>query len=169
MHQFLLLHQKGDVLEQVNVRQGEFEDRGEDDIMKVTGYNNGLEQLRPGSSQREVPTLPDSYHKALIPGERYRLIWPGEEILMLDWGTKRDRIGKELKSLAARESKLPRLILPTSAGVEFTAKEEPEPWPGRPECESKLGFSMANQREAEWRLEQNPPSSLPPISPSQRV
>jgi hypothetical protein len=41
--QFLLLHQKGDVLEQVNVRQEKFENRGEDDIMKVTGYNNGLE------------------------------------------------------------------------------------------------------------------------------
>jgi hypothetical protein len=87
--QFVLLHQKGDVLEQVNVSQGR-RIENQHGIMKVTGYNNGLENLRPGSSQCYVPTLPENYHKALIAGERYRLIWPGEEIPIWDWGTKRD-------------------------------------------------------------------------------
>ena len=138
-------------------------------IMKVDGYNNGLGELRPGEARRFVQILPDNLHKALIPGERYRLIWPGEEIFMWDWGTKRDWVGKELKSQAARESKLPRLILPASAGVEFTVKEESEPWPGRAEYEAEFGFSAANSREADWLLEQNPPRSPSPISPSQRV
>lgn len=88
---------------------------------------------------------------------------------MCDWGTKRDWVGKELKSQAARESKLPRLILAACAGVEFTVKEESEPWPGRAECESTLEFSMANEREEEWPRELNPPPSPPPISPPQRV
>jgi len=166
---FLLLHQKGDSFEQVNVGQGTFENRGGEDIMKVNGCNNGLEELRPGEARRFVQILPDNLHKALIPGERYRLIWQGEEIFMWDWGTKRDWVGKELKSQAARESKLPRLILPASAGVEFTVKEESEPWPGRAEYEAEFGFSAANSREADWLLEQNPPRSPSPISPSQRV
>ena len=137
--------------------------------MKADGYNDGLEQLRPGSSQRAVPTLPENYHKVLVPGQRYRLIWPGEEISMWDWGTKRDYVGKELNSQAIRESKLPRLILPACTGVKFTAKEESELWPDRAEWESKVGLTSANYREADWQLEQNPPRSPSPISPSQRV
>ncbi|KAE9376049.1 hypothetical protein N431DRAFT_481211 [Stipitochalara longipes BDJ] len=169
--QFVLLHQKGDVLEQVDVshRNIRKELRDEDDVMKVNGYNHGLEQFRPGSSERSVQTLPENYHKMLVPGQRYRLIWPGEEIFMWDWGNKRDYVGKELESQAVRESKLPRLMLPACAGVEFTAKEESEPWPGRAEYESKLGFDLANDREAMWRLEQNPPPSPPPISSPERV
>ncbi|KUJ09453.1 uncharacterized protein LY89DRAFT_711234 [Mollisia scopiformis] len=168
--QFILLQQKGDILEQVDVGQKNIDLlRDEDNIMQVNGWNNGLEQLRPGGSQCTVETLPDNYHKLLIPGERYRLIWPGEEISMWDWGSKLDHVGNELKSQMMRESKLPRLILPACAGVEFTAKEELEPWPDRAEYESKFGFVRANFKEAEWRLEQNPPPSPPPISPSERV
>ena len=169
--QFVLLHQKGDVLEQVDVSPEIIrkELHEEENIMKVNGWNYGLEQLRPGGSEVSVHTLPDHYQKALIPGQIYQLFWPGDEIWMWDWGTKRDHVGKELKSQALRESKLPSLILPACAGVEFTAKEESEPWPGRAECEAKMSFAWANQKEAEWRREQNPPPSPPPISPSQRV
>jgi hypothetical protein len=154
---FLLLHQKGDSFEQVNVGQGTFENRGGEDIMRVDGYNNGLEELRPGEARRFVKILPDNLHKALIPGERYRLIWPGEEIFMWDWGTKRDWVGKELKSQAARESKLPRLILPASAGIEFTVKEESEPWPGRAEYEQNLDFLL---RTLEKQIGYRKPSSI---------
>lgn len=87
---------------------------------------------------------------------------------MWDWDSKRDHVGKELKSQEVRQSKLPKLILPACAGVKFTAKNEVYPWPSRAEWEAKVGFSIANAKEFEWRAEHRRPLS-PPISPSQRV
>ena len=71
--QFVLLHAKGDVLEHVNVSQQSIgkEQRDEEDVMKVHGYNHGLEQLLSGSSERSVQTLPANYHKTLILGQNY--------------------------------------------------------------------------------------------------
>lgn len=167
---FELLHVNGDVLERVDVRQGVIEKRilDQDEVMKVHGWNDGLEQLRHGQEQRIVPTLPDRYHELLVVGERYRLMWAGQEIQMWDWGTKRGFVGKELTSQAMREEKQPRLVLPASAGVEFTVREEAEPWPRRAEILAKYSLHTANSMEAQWRREQNPPPSPRPISPSQR-
>jgi hypothetical protein len=52
-------HQKGDFLEQVDASQRSIQKKvaDKDDIMKLNGYNHGLKQLRPGSSQRYLITL----------------------------------------------------------------------------------------------------------------
>lgn len=167
----MLLRQNGDDYEQVQVSQASIDQctRDEDDTMKVNGYNNGLMQLRPRGSQRSLRTLPQNYHKVLVPGQTYRLLWPGAKIGMWDWGNYQDHDGKELKSQAVRDPKLPTLILPACAGFDFTVKEESEPWPDRAEVESKYGLAAANSEEGEWRREQNPPPSPPPIAASQRV
>jgi len=61
---------------------------GDEDVMKVHGYNHGLEKLHSGNSECSVHTLPENYHKVLIPGQKYRLLWPGEGISMWDWDSK---------------------------------------------------------------------------------
>ncbi|KAN0112402.1 hypothetical protein V8E51_005353 [Hyaloscypha variabilis] len=125
--QFVLLHAKGDVLEHVNVSQQSIgkEQRDEEDVMKVHGYNHGLEQLLSGSSERSVQTLPANYHKTLILGQNY-------------------------------------ITLARRGGFYFTMVGS-EPWPGRAECEAKLGFVLANQKDEEWRREQSPPPHLDPF------
>ena len=65
---FLLLHQKGDSFEQVNVGQGTFENRGGEDIMKVNGCP-AVSVIAEGKSMRIDPApklLPASVAAAVV-------------------------------------------------------------------------------------------------------
>jgi hypothetical protein len=84
-----------------------------------------------------------------------------------------DHVGKELESQKLRESKLPQLVLPASRVVAFTAKQESEPWPDRPETKTEAEFQEVNMKEEDWRREEDrrrdPPLSPSPREPSERV
>ncbi|KAK6084703.1 hypothetical protein SCUP515_01199 [Seiridium cupressi] len=122
------------------------------DAIQVNGWNQFLWELPSGGEIKMRDKLTANYQRRLEPGEKYELLWPGAEI---------------------RQSKLPKLILPTSTVVAFTAKQESEPWPDRPEAETEADFQRVNMKEDAWRREQdrqrNPPPSPSPIRPSERV
>jgi hypothetical protein len=169
----LLRRTANDDLEKVDVTElpRVTPDFGEEDTMSVDGYNHHLWDLKAGGNVSLRAALPMNYQKLLVPGEKCHLIWPGGEIDMWDWGTIREHIGEKLKSQSTRDSKLPRLVLPACDGIAFTAKEESEPWPDRPERESKAGFAKANLEEQQWRMarERDRGVSPPGIQPSERV
>jgi hypothetical protein len=117
--------------------------------------------------------LTANYQRRLQSGEKYELFWRGAKVSMWDWGSMKDPVGKDLKSQRLRQAKLPKLILPANTGIAFTAKQESEPWPDRPEAETEADFQRANMKEDAWRREQDsqgsPPPSPSPRDPSQRV
>ncbi|KAM7197071.1 hypothetical protein V8F33_005730 [Rhypophila sp. PSN 637] len=115
--------------------------------------------------------LTANYHMRLAAGERYALLWPGQEIPLWDWGTLHDHVGKEVTT----RKDGPRFILPASKSniLIFGVKEESEPWPDRPETKTEQEFAEANRGEESWRLElwrqRNPIPSPPPRKPSERL
>lgn len=59
-------------------------------------------------------TMPKGFRDKLVAGRKYELIWPGGEIALWDWGTKKECWGRELNR------KEPMICLPaTSATIEF--------------------------------------------------
>ncbi|OAQ67454.1 kinesin light [Purpureocillium lilacinum] len=122
--------------------------------IQVTSTNQvmfDLLELQPSGSHTFRCTLPDDYQRRLVPGEKYRLQWPGGDITYWGWGSMSDKDGTYLEY---QDPKSPRgLSLPASEGFTFTATEEAEPWPGRAEAEAKFGFTEANTMEYLWRSE----------------
>ena len=122
--------------------------------LRVSKYNSAisdLHELGPSGAVRLEASLPHYYQSLLIPGERYRLDWPGAEIEYWAWGSRAEIMNTDLDYRGPGSSSPAKLIPPESEGFVFTVKEEEEPWPRRQEVEAKHGFGIANQREARWR------------------
>ncbi|KAK4076687.1 CAZyme family GH71 [Trichoderma aggressivum f. europaeum] len=88
----------------------------------VQGWDPFLWELWPGGHVRFTAPLHERYHKGLVEGERYDLVWPGGEIAMWDWGTKHEHVGLELRVDASQ----PPLRVPARCRVSFTAAAEAE-------------------------------------------
>ncbi|OPB40897.1 hypothetical protein A0O28_0009780 [Trichoderma guizhouense] len=144
-------HENGDSLVRVQVDYSDGAKLAEaTPRLVVQGREPFLCELWPGGSGGHVrftAPLHERYHKGLIEGERYDLVWPGGEVAMWDWGTKREHVGRELRVDAGQ----PPLHVPAGCRVSFTAAAEAVPWPGRAACEATDGFLLANVEERWWR------------------
>lgn len=161
----VLLHEKAPgQLEPVDVGLLEglddHQDRGAEDTAKVPG--NGVWEMssNPGDRIERRSRLTANYQTKLVPGERYRLLWPGGEIDMWDWGTIEEHEGVDLKARAAAgagkgDGELPALVLLPAAGVAFEAVEADEPYPDRARHIAGEGphisYDEANAAEHRWR------------------
>ncbi|KAB8225130.1 hypothetical protein BDV33DRAFT_198972 [Aspergillus novoparasiticus] len=102
------------------------------DVLYVSGWRQYLFELQPSGSSRYLESL-HSYRRALRPGERYELLWPGAKTCIWDWGDIQDHLDMELKR---RE---PCLFIVGGSHTSFTVEEgertfpspEPSP-PGEP-------------------------------------
>jgi hypothetical protein len=169
---FVLLHETSSGLQKVDVPEPQpgrtFEEDA--DTVKFNGYNHCIWELPPSGREQQLGELMGNYQKTLVAGEKYHFFWPGMEIDMWEWGTRGEWQGKELKSQATRDTKLPRLVLPASNVLSFTAKHEDEPWPERARFEEAgNSFESINVRELEWRRKKYPPPLPPPLGPEARV
>jgi hypothetical protein len=135
-------------------------------------------ELSPECEITFVATLPERYHKILVPGENYQLVWPGGDIDFWDWGTISDHANQELRPRSIDEvPQKPRLVLPGASSNSFQVEEELDPWPMRAAREARVGFMVANDEEQRWRArqekkrreEQERPSSPLPIAASERM
>ncbi|KAG4435771.1 hypothetical protein IFR05_008745 [Cadophora sp. M221] len=75
---------------------------------QVDGSNPSLRELAPGGKERFMMTMPRIFRDVLAEGEKYELVWPGSEIGIWDWGTKKEFLGRELGN------KIPRICLPAA-------------------------------------------------------
>ncbi|KAL5327672.1 hypothetical protein ACEPPN_005373 [Leptodophora sp. 'Broadleaf-Isolate-01'] len=75
---------------------------------KVNGSNPSLRELAPGGKERFMMTMPKRFRDVLVEGEKYELVWPGGEIVIWDWGTKKEYLGMELGR------KMPKTCLPAT-------------------------------------------------------
>lgn len=129
----------------------------------VWGTGSGWVELPPGGRTPPIASyfnkLPEHYHKLLVAGERYELLYPGAEGGLWVWGSERDHWQKRLRLPivglrtpdAEVEEELPRLVMPGGSRLGFAAETEAVPWPGREEHEDRLGFASANDAERVWR------------------
>lgn len=167
--EIVLLHMTEQGPERVHVDPQIVPVRSDADAVAVTRWEPYFEELPPCGEIKLAALLPMHYQQKLKAGETYQLLWPGGRLNMWDWGSKAEHIGRELKSWRTRESPQPRLIVPASEPITFTAIEESEPWPERPEATSDFQFQVANRDELRWRRERNPPPSPSPLGPSDLV
>ncbi|PVH79613.1 hypothetical protein DL98DRAFT_560718 [Cadophora sp. DSE1049] len=154
---FVLLHETADgTIEKVEIDHTGLVKLPEEKAPLVVGASNYfLWELAPGSETTFVVILPERFQKVLVPGEKYQLVWPGNEIDEWDWGTIPEHANQELKPRSTDYySQKPRLILPGGPSISFRAEEESDPWPMRAMRESKIGFAAANLEEEKWRLRQ---------------
>lgn len=177
---FVLLHEKADGdIEKVEIdHSGLVLLPGEKGPLVVGAGNYFLWQLAPGKETTFVATLPERFQKVLVTGERYHLVWPGNEIDQWEWGTISEHADQELTSRSAdgKSTKL-KLNLHGGPSISFKVEEESEPWPVRAKREKKIGFAAANLEEEKWRQrrektrkeQEDRPSSPKPIEPSERV
>jgi len=175
-----LLHEKADGdIEKVEIdHSGLVLLPGEKGPLVVGAGNYFLWQLAPGKETTFVATLPERFQKVLVTGERYHLVWPGNEIDQWEWGTISEHADQELTSRSAdgKSTKL-KLNLHGGPSISFKVEEESEPWPVRAMREKKIGFAAANLEEEKWRQrrekkrkeQEDRPSSPKPIEPSERV
>lgn len=61
--------------------------------MLINGWNHYLWELPPGGEVSFRVNLTENYQRPPVPGERYRLTWPGGEIAMWDWRTISEHLG----------------------------------------------------------------------------
>ncbi|RKU46442.1 hypothetical protein DL546_006864 [Coniochaeta pulveracea] len=144
-----------------------------DDVVVVTGWGHFVQQLEPGAEVSYVANLPECYYKAMRAGETYTLLYPGEEILMWEWGTLTELTGREIKKRApaATTDDCPNPLISGGARITFKAVDEDEPWPDRAARLAKVGFDMANFEETQWReaLRWKRAGSPPPMEETERV
>jgi len=151
-------------LEPLANQDGTYKDR-----LEVTVPDESVQELRTSSEIKFTTTLPMHYQKYLKAGERYQLYWPGGEFDMWNWGVLRQYAGRSLASRQDSVPQLPKLIVPASEPIIFTAVEESEPWPERPPTPSEQDFQIANEDELRWRNTRNPPPLSPALSPADHV
>jgi hypothetical protein len=152
---FVLLHHNAEGgVDTVDVDHSRVLNLSEADAIVVTGGNMSLWQLSPGGEVVCAAELPERYYRALKAGETYTLLYPGCEILLWDWGTLKEHLGREIRRRTpTTTTALPNPVIPGGQSVTFTAKQEDEPWPERAAYQAKNGFGFANLKELEWRLE----------------
>ncbi|KAF3920102.1 hypothetical protein AA313_de0201430 [Arthrobotrys entomopaga] len=142
-----------------------------DETLLVNGRNQFLWELKPGAEINLKTTLPENYHRCLMPGNRYEVVWPGAKIALWDWGTIRDHLNKELKPRSLLPEGEPILTIPEGSQISLTVKKEAIRWPDREVSEKRNGFMMANLQEQQWRLQKQSLRGVspPPIDPSERI
>ncbi|KAJ6446959.1 NAD(P)-binding domain-containingprotein [Purpureocillium lavendulum] len=155
---FVLLHETDSGMQRVNVDvpTSDSSSSNNNEPIQVTSSNQvmfNLLELQPSGSHTFRPTLPDYYQRHLVPGERYRLQWPGGDIEYWGWGSIMGRDGSYLEHNGPSSPR--RLSLPASKGFAFTATEEAERWPGRADAEARFGFVAANAMEYQWRSDES--------------
>ncbi|KAJ5766040.1 uncharacterized protein N7511_003656 [Penicillium nucicola] len=84
------------------------------------GSKQGFHELAPGQSIWFGTGLEESWIKALIPGERYELVWPGGEISWWGWGTIEQSLEKYPNPSA-------QAILPGPHHLSFDVVDRPKP------------------------------------------
>lgn len=118
---FLLHHTTDGQLEKVHGVEYEGSLYETPNLPEISQWDHSFRELSPGGSDRFYQPIPDRYQNALIPGERYELVWSGGEICWWTWGTIKEHEGQ------ARDSKPPPLILPGGPRLSFTAVAEHPP------------------------------------------
>ncbi|PGG95000.1 hypothetical protein AJ79_10324 [Helicocarpus griseus UAMH5409] len=88
-------------------------------VTQLEGYY--IHEVQAGASISLKASLPGVYRQHLVPGERYELLWPGQEINLWDWGDVRQHLGQKLKP---RE---PKISIPSGPRILFTAVDKLEP------------------------------------------
>ena len=169
---FILLHETTLGLRKIEVPKLQEDQQFEDDVdtLQFNGWNHCICDIAPPGTLQVNGQMIGNYQKALIPGEKYHFFWPGMEIDMWEWGTRYEWKNKELISQSIRDTKPPRLVIPASNVLTFTAKVEDEPWPERAYLESGYAsFAELNIRELEWRRKKYPPPLPPDIGPEAKV
>ena len=116
--------------------------------------------------------MPASYHKSLKVNENYAILWPGGEIKWWDWGTVVDHEGTVIRAEETSHDSRPRIIVPASNLIKFTAVEELDIWPRRTEVEKKFPIQIVNILEKRWRQQRElarPKSPLPRVLETERM
>lgn len=85
---------------------------------RVARNPHRLFELKPGESTWFFSGIPDSWLDAMVPGEKYELLWPGGEIYWWAWG------GIAENGSRSRDG-LPQAVLSGAPRVSFTVVEEP--------------------------------------------
>lgn len=116
---FLLLHRAADdQLEKIEVSSHDGP-RLEAPIKdKISPWDHHIRELTPGASDRFYQKIPQRYRDALVPGERYELVWAGGEVCWWAWGTIQQHEGQP------RDYKPPSLVCPGGSYLSFTAIAE---------------------------------------------
>lgn len=169
----LLRHNAAGGLDPVPVDHTGFSFANErDDGFVVRGGERFFWQLEPGAEAVCGAELPECYYRAMRAGETYTLLYPGHDILTWDWGTLKELTGREIKKRApaATTEGSPNPVVPGGSAITFKAVEEDEPWPDRAARLAKIGFSMANWEEMQWRyaLMRKREGSPPPMREAER-
>jgi len=123
---------------------------------------SGFQELAPGGRCQLTCNMGELYHKALVAGESYELLWPGCEAVAWAWGTMQENWEQEVRTSSGGVrwpgmevvGDLPRLVIPGGSRLTFKAEKEAVSWPGRAEHEARWGFGSANQAELYWQSEQ---------------
>ena len=120
---FLLLHRTADnQLEKIEVSSHDGPRLQTPIKDEVSPWDHNIRELAPGGSDRFYQKIPQRYRDALVPGERYELVWAGGEVCWWDWGTIKQHDGQ------ARDSKPPPLIMPGGSSLSFIViAEQPLP------------------------------------------
>jgi hypothetical protein len=164
----VLLHMTEHGADRVHIDPLVHERRDDADSITVTRWTSSLQELQPTGEPRKSKALPMRYQQKLKPGETYQLLWLGGEVDMWDWGDKTEHVGKKVLSRRMRGTDQPQLTLAASAPITFTATDESEPWPERPDTTSEAQFQIANIDEQQWRLRRTPRASRTPLDSSDR-
>lgn len=131
------------------------------DSLVVQGWERFLSELKPGGQVDTYHPLPWRFQEAMRAGETYTLLYPGHEILMWEWGTTKELIGREMKkhapAVATREGS-PNPVIPGGPTLTFKAVEEDKPRPNRATRLERVGLDKANCEEASrQKREESPP------------
>ncbi|KAJ5420263.1 hypothetical protein N7465_002782 [Penicillium sp. CMV-2018d] len=92
------------------------------ETLEYTEWDAYFDELLPGQClERNLGDLFPFYHQ-LVPGEKYKLLWPGAEYALWDWGTLREHIGHKVGVYMG----LPRAIIPGGVCSSLTVIQEAE-------------------------------------------
>jgi len=116
----ILLHHTPNGLKPLDIDRSNLLKVADDRPPVIKEWNQNVQEFKPGDSQTFLYSLLGGYHTSLQPGERYTMLWPGDEFTEWDWGTKQEHMGRELTGPSTSGV---RLILPGGPHVSFTAEQ----------------------------------------------
>ncbi|PSN60220.1 hypothetical protein BS50DRAFT_211737 [Corynespora cassiicola Philippines] len=109
-------------------------------------FARGVITLGPSATKTSCFWLTANYLKAMEPGERYTLLWPGKNMPIWNRG-----VPQQYKDTILRPRYMHPLTLPGGAHITFKTKTDEKPWPDRADVEKKYGYFEANMYEEKWR------------------
>lgn len=92
---FMLFHHTAEGLHPIQ-RDGDFVTRRPRGPCKVSLQDPMLWELAPGGEIETIFNLLPSFNKDMLTGEKYEVVWPGNEVKEWDWGTRKEHEGKSL-------------------------------------------------------------------------